>query len=149
MRARDRDEDAGVGKPLYASPEQWEHTGQAVGVKADIFSLGIMWVEMHLAFSTGRERIEVLSEVRRGNLPAAFVNAWPAAAQIARRMLCALPADRADAEQLLLDPIFQQDSSASAAPCNNDAAEELARLKHRVAELTFQNLALRRMLREV
>ena len=53
-----------------------------------------------------------------------------------------------DAEQLLLDPMFQQDLAASTA-CTNIATEELARLRHRVAELTFQNLALRRMLREV
>ena len=30
----DDEEDAGVGKPLYASPEQWESIG-VVGVKAD------------------------------------------------------------------------------------------------------------------
>ena len=142
-----REEDAGVGKPLYAAPEQWEHVG-AVGVKADIFSLGVMWVEMHMQFSTGRERIEILSDVRRGKLPGSFVNAWPAAAKIAGKMLCARPADRVDAEQLLLDPMFQQDLAASTA-CTNIATEELARLRHRVAELTFQNLALRRMLREV
>ena len=156
------DEDGGVGKPLYASPEQWERIG-AVGVKADIFSLGVMWVEMHLRFCTGRERIEVLSAVRQGNLPATFVNKWPAAAKIAEKMLCARPADRASAAQLLDDPFFKGscpkdegmggrcwgEESGVASSCSVEVTREMTRLRQRVAELTFQNFALRRMLHEV
>ena len=114
-----------------------------------IFSLGVMWVEMHLHFRTGRERIEVLSNVRQGHLPTIFESMFPAAARIAKRMLCLRPMDRANAEQLLLDPIFRQNDEGENLARSESAVEEIARLQRRVHELTFQNLALRRMLREV
>ena len=134
--------DDSVGKPLYASPEQWN--SNFVGVKADIFSLGVMWVEMHCYFKTGRERIEVLTRVRQGKLPQTFMHNYPHAAGIARRMLCQVPADRADSEELLLDPIF---TSHTRPP--QSILKEVEQLKSKVSQLTFQNVALRRLLREV
>ncbi len=170
-------EDEQIGKPLYASPEQWGAGGQT-GAKADIFSLGVIWVEMHCHFRTGRERIEVLNAARRGDLPASLDCE---VARLARRMLAVDPEARATAAELLADPAFaaagmggspgsaraaggrkslrcgdeagrllhrpQQGGDAAAAAAAA-AAGEVARLRRRVAELSWQNLALRRLLRE-
>lgn len=57
----------GVGSPLYCSPEQ--RTGRRYTEKVDIFSLGIIYVELLHVFSTQMERYRVLSEARRGRLP--------------------------------------------------------------------------------
>lgn len=66
----------GVGTPTYTSPEVL--AGSAPGrhaaytAMADIFSLGIILVELYQPFSTAMERALVLSSAREGILPASF-----------------------------------------------------------------------------
>lgn len=58
---------AGVGTAIYSAPEQLESS--SYDQSSDIYSFGMLFVEMLLPkFSTGMERVKVLSEVRNGNL---------------------------------------------------------------------------------
>ncbi|XP_041784219.1 eukaryotic translation initiation factor 2-alpha kinase 1-like isoform X1 [Anopheles merus] len=56
----------GFGTPLYAAPEQL--AGQC-DPKSDIYSLGIILLELLVPFSTDMERAETIKQVRRGIFP--------------------------------------------------------------------------------
>uniref|UniRef100_A0A182PWB3 non-specific serine/threonine protein kinase n=1 Tax=Anopheles epiroticus TaxID=199890 RepID=A0A182PWB3_9DIPT len=56
----------GFGTPLYAAPEQL--AGQC-DPKSDIYSLGIILLELLVPFSTDMERAETIKQVRRGVFP--------------------------------------------------------------------------------
>jgi serine/threonine protein kinase len=61
----------GVGTPTYTSPEVLADAvgGGSYTAMADIFSLGIILVELYYPFSTAMERAMVLSGARQGKLP--------------------------------------------------------------------------------
>ena len=100
-----------IGKPLYAAPEQWENPGQpnSTTSKADMFSLGVLLIELFSHFTTGRERIETLSDVREGILTDEFVLQYPKVALLASKMLKKNPNERASAGELLKCILFQQE----------------------------------------
>lgn len=100
-----------IGKPLYAAPEQWENPGQpnSTTSKADVFSLGVVLIELFSHFTTGRERIETLSDVREGILTDEFVLQYPKVASLASKMLKKNPNERASAGELLKCILFQQE----------------------------------------
>jgi serine/threonine protein kinase len=57
-----RSHTSGVGSPLYCSPEQL--SGKSYSERSDIFSLGVIFAEMHFAFQTQAERVITLSKLR-------------------------------------------------------------------------------------
>lgn len=57
---------AGFGTPLYAAPEQL--AGEC-NFKSDIYSLGIILLELLVPFSTDMERASTIKAVRTGHLP--------------------------------------------------------------------------------
>ncbi|EKX53892.1 hypothetical protein GUITHDRAFT_84326 [Guillardia theta CCMP2712] len=60
----------GVGTQVYASPEQLK--GRQCSDKSDIFSLGLLIVEVHHVFRTGMERVMTLSNARQSMFPESF-----------------------------------------------------------------------------
>jgi serine/threonine protein kinase len=56
---------SGVGSPLYCSPEQLG--GRAYSEKSDVFSLGVILVEMHHVFTTKMERAKTLEVYTRAH----------------------------------------------------------------------------------
>lgn len=54
------------GTPLYAAPEQLKGF---CDTKSDMFSLGLVLIELLVPFSTEMERVKVLTKVRSGYLP--------------------------------------------------------------------------------
>ncbi|KAK7200760.1 eukaryotic translation initiation factor 2-alpha kinase [Novymonas esmeraldas] len=80
------------GSPLYCSPEQTR--GDAVYKPSDIFSLGIIAVEMLCTFATLHERIRILTDAHHGILPAELVTEFPEEARLIRPMLAADPQQR-------------------------------------------------------
>ncbi|XP_035787340.1 eukaryotic translation initiation factor 2-alpha kinase 1-like isoform X2 [Anopheles albimanus] len=56
----------GFGTPLYAAPEQLEGKCDP---KSDIYSLGIILLELLVPFSTDMERAETIKQVRHGQYP--------------------------------------------------------------------------------
>ncbi|XP_053685054.1 eukaryotic translation initiation factor 2-alpha kinase 1-like [Sabethes cyaneus] len=58
---------AGFGTPLYAAPEQLEGKCDP---KSDIYSMGIILLELLIAFDTDMERADMIKQARRGVFPA-------------------------------------------------------------------------------
>ena len=58
---------AGLGTASYCAPEQ--ESTQYYGPKADIFSLGLILLELVCSFGTEHERISTFRDCRRGTLP--------------------------------------------------------------------------------
>uniref|UniRef100_A0A5K3FNH3 PRKR-like endoplasmic reticulum kinase n=2 Tax=Mesocestoides corti TaxID=53468 RepID=A0A5K3FNH3_MESCO len=93
-----------VGTDLYMSPEQ--ASSRTYDEKVDIFSLGLIFFELTLPFSTEMERIEALTAARSQNLPTAYTMAFPAEAALCRRMLARSPCERPSANEIKLDRLF-------------------------------------------
>jgi serine/threonine protein kinase len=87
---------SGVGTLLYSAPEVEEGRYQ----KADIFSLGVVLIELFSNFSTGMERVKVLSQVRSGEVPEDWTLDTDHAA-LARMMVDQDPEKRPSAREIL------------------------------------------------
>jgi translation initiation factor 2-alpha kinase 4 len=91
-----------VGTFLYTSPEV--PTGN-YNEKCDVYSLGVLLVEMFSTFTTGMERVEVLSKLK--SQPDAFPHQWvtahPLQAELACQMAASDPANRPSCSQVLGD----------------------------------------------
>lgn len=74
-----------VGTFLYAAPEV--SNSKYYDEKADVYSLGIVLVEIFHSFSTGMERAKIMGELRRGIFPCDWSAQHPIALDLARRML--------------------------------------------------------------
>lgn len=51
--------------------------GQVYDYKVDIYSLGLIFFEMLVPFSTGMERLTVMTRVRDGTFPDGFIESYP------------------------------------------------------------------------
>ncbi|XP_030568124.1 eukaryotic translation initiation factor 2-alpha kinase isoform X2 [Drosophila novamexicana] len=87
-----------VGTHLYMSPEQLR--GQNYDYKVDIYSLGLIFFELHVYFSTEMERIKTLRGLRDGQYPEAFVKQNPEQYELLQRMLSSQPTQRPQTKQL-------------------------------------------------
>jgi eukaryotic translation initiation factor 2-alpha kinase 4 len=74
-----------VGTFLYMAPEV--SNGTYYDEKSDIFSLGMVLVEIFHTFSTGMERAKILGDLRRGVFSSEWKASHPVAHDIAQRML--------------------------------------------------------------
>jgi serine/threonine protein kinase len=61
----------GVGTSSYAAPEQLK--SQIYGSEADIFSLGLILLELFSSFDSEHERAKIFHDCRRGILPNRFI----------------------------------------------------------------------------
>jgi len=84
----------GVGTKIYASPEQWEGDKEKFDFKADIYSLGIVFLLLFYPMSTHMEQLRVINESKQGKLPAEFVKELPEIARIISGMLAFEPCER-------------------------------------------------------
>jgi serine/threonine protein kinase len=103
----------GIGTVTYASPEQLSSLGDAstpgssaagsYTTATDIYSLGVLLVELFVPFATAMERAMVLGRLRGipPVLPPEFVEVWPKQAELAMWMLQPEPAHRPTAAQVL------------------------------------------------
>jgi len=93
---------AGVGTASYAAPEQV--TTRTYGMRADIFSLGLILLEMVCCFTTEHERMQTFNDCRNHrSIPAWIVDDFP---NLAKTILdCTEPssARRPTSEDLLKD----------------------------------------------
>lgn len=87
-----------VGTHLYMSPEQLR--GQHYDYKVDIYSLGLIFFELHVYFSTEMERIKTLRALREGQYPADFVKQYPEQYELLQQMLSTQPSQRPQTKQL-------------------------------------------------
>ncbi|KAI7743479.1 hypothetical protein M8C21_011242 [Ambrosia artemisiifolia] len=90
-----------IGTYFYTAPEI-EQRWPKINEKADMYSLGIVFLELWHPFSTGMERHVVLSDLKKkGELPSDWVAEFPEQAALLRRMMSSSPSDRPSATELL------------------------------------------------
>ncbi|XP_049871174.1 eukaryotic translation initiation factor 2-alpha kinase 1-like [Pectinophora gossypiella] len=87
-----------LGTHLYAAPEQLD--GQC-NPKSDMYSLGIILLEMVEPFSTDMERVKTITDLRKGQIPAHLTANYPKIAHIIGKLVQRRPSRRLDTSQLL------------------------------------------------
>ncbi|XP_013032619.3 eukaryotic translation initiation factor 2-alpha kinase 1 isoform X1 [Anser cygnoides] len=95
---------SGVGTCLYASPEQLQ--GSDYDFKSDMYSLGVILLELFQPFGTEMERAEVLTHLRNGHIPHAFYKKWPVQAKYVKLLTSQLSTERPTAAQLRESELF-------------------------------------------
>ncbi|NXV06422.1 E2AK1 kinase, partial [Cettia cetti] len=95
---------SGVGTCLYASPEQLQ--GSHYDFKSDMYSMGVILLELFQPFGTEMERTEVLTRLRTGQIPHAFYKKWPTQAKYVKLLTSARAAERPTAAQLRDSELF-------------------------------------------
>ncbi|XP_040191400.1 eukaryotic translation initiation factor 2-alpha kinase 3 isoform X1 [Rana temporaria] len=94
-----------VGTKLYMSPEQMY--SQSYSHKVDIFSLGLILFELLYPFSTGMERVRILTDIRDLKFPALFTQSYPQEQNMVLHMLSHNPSERPEAEEIIENPLFE------------------------------------------
>ena len=91
-----------VGTPMYTSPEQ--ESGGHYDQKTDIYSLGLIFYEMLIAFDTHHERYQHFAMIRnKRDLPMTFKRNFEEESEFVLRMTQTLPEDRPTSDQLLVE----------------------------------------------
>ena len=83
---------AEVGTTLYMSPEQISK--QPYDFKVDIFSLGLIFLELCIPFSTQMERIRAILDVKRQVFPPNFISDCPMEYDLVKQMTSVSAAQR-------------------------------------------------------
>lgn len=91
----------GVGTASYASPEQLQ--GRRYGVRSDLFSLGLVLLELCCCFTTTHERADAFQSMRRpdGSAPPHLSKRSPAIARLAELLCRTVPEQRPSAAEML------------------------------------------------
>jgi len=91
---------SGLGTASYAAPEQL--TSHEYSTKVDIYSLGIVFFEMHCLFGSKHERAQAIRRLRDKHLfPGCFEEEYPHQARLIRSMLSREPSQRPSAADLV------------------------------------------------
>ena len=89
----------GIGTLSYCAPEQI--SGEMYNEKVDVFSLGILIIELFTKFDTRMERVKVLADARRGIMPHALQKIYPFHADLAARLVNHNPSIRPSASEVI------------------------------------------------
>ncbi|XP_021267282.1 eukaryotic translation initiation factor 2-alpha kinase 1 isoform X2 [Numida meleagris] len=95
---------SGVGTCLYASPEQLQ--GSDYDFKSDMYSLGVILLELFQPFGTEMERAEVITNLRNGRIPHNFYKKWPVQAKYVKLLTSQVSTERPTAAQLRESELF-------------------------------------------
>ncbi|KAJ7401397.1 eukaryotic translation initiation factor 2 alpha kinase 1 [Pitangus sulphuratus] len=95
---------SGVGTCLYASPEQLQ--GSRYDFKSDMYSMGVILLELFQPFGTEMERTVVLTHLRTGQIPQTFSKQWPTQAKYVKLLTSESSTDRPTAAQLRDSELF-------------------------------------------
>ncbi|KAM9125312.1 eukaryotic translation initiation factor 2-alpha kinase 1 isoform 2-T2 [Pangshura tecta] len=95
---------SGVGTCLYASPEQLQ--GSHYDFKSDMYSVGVILLELFQPFGTEMERSKILTSLRNGHVPSSFSNKWPVQTKYVKLLTSEVSSQRPTAAQLLESELF-------------------------------------------
>ncbi|KAJ8283959.1 hypothetical protein COCON_G00028090 [Conger conger] len=132
----------GVGTFVYASPEQLE--GSHYDSKSDMYSVGMVALELFQPFGTEMERVQRLGELRQGKVPETLSERWPVLAKSICLLTSPDPSLRPSAAQLLQSELF---SSTDMVICGLqrkvlEQEQEIVQLKRQISEMQSSQNAM-------
>lgn len=74
--------------------------------QSDMYSVGVLALELFQPFGTEMERVHTLGNLREGTLPDAFCRRWPILAKFIAQLTSRDPGVRPNASQLLQSELF-------------------------------------------
>lgn len=98
-----------VGTQLYMSPEQFK--SRIYDNKVDIYSLGLIFFELLVPFSTEMERIKILTNVKKMIYPLEFPKKFQYEYKLLENMLCEDPSKRLSITDIKFKPPFKRKDS--------------------------------------
>ncbi|XP_068161185.1 eukaryotic translation initiation factor 2-alpha kinase 1 isoform X2 [Antennarius striatus] len=122
----------GVGTFVYAAPEQLKDSHY--NSKSDMYSIGVVALELFHPFGTEMERVRTLGDLREGKIPESFSHKWPVLAKYVMKLTSKEPGVRPTASELLQSELF----------CCKDKV--ICDLQRRVGELEEEIMQLRRQI---
>ncbi|KAJ0181573.1 hypothetical protein K1T71_002295 [Dendrolimus kikuchii] len=129
-----------LGTHLYAAPEQLD--GQC-NPKSDMYSLGIILLEMVEPFSTDMERVKTITDLRKGQIPAHLTANYPKIAHIIGKLVQRRPSKRLNTSQLLEElKNLKENKDDTIRSLKEELAakeDEIAKLKMMLAKLNFKS----------
>ncbi|XP_076615123.1 eukaryotic translation initiation factor 2-alpha kinase 1 isoform X2 [Chaetodon auriga] len=125
----------GVGTFVYAAPEQLK--GSHYDSKSDMYSIGVLALELFQPFGTEMERVRTLGDLREGKIPDLFCQRWPVLAKYITKLTSKEPSVRPTASQLLQSELF----------CSKDIV--IHGLQRRVEEQEEEIMQLRRQISQL
>lgn len=135
----------GVGTASYAAPEQV--TTRTYGMKADIFSLGLILLELMCCFTTEHERMQTFYDCRhRRDIPTWISEDYPLAGKIILDCTNPSPDKRPSAEELLTLDLLQ--SQKPEEPRTGEGSNHVNGLKLELEHKNEQILAYQHQLEE-
>ncbi|XP_038590872.1 eukaryotic translation initiation factor 2-alpha kinase 1 isoform X2 [Micropterus salmoides] len=94
----------GVGTFVYAAQEQLK--GSHYDSKSDMYSIGVMALELFQPFGTEMERVRTLGDLREGKIPDSFRHRWPLLTEYIVKLTSKEPRVRPTASELLQSELF-------------------------------------------
>jgi serine/threonine protein kinase len=89
-----------IGTKIYASPEQWEGDKEKFDSRADIYSLGVIFLLLFHPMSTMMEQLRVINDSKEGKFPVEFEKNLPNIAAVVKKMMSHDPNERPSIETI-------------------------------------------------
>ncbi|XP_056286686.1 eukaryotic translation initiation factor 2-alpha kinase 1 isoform X2 [Pseudoliparis swirei] len=122
----------GVGTFVYAAPEQLK--GSHYDSKSDMYSVGVLALELFQPFGTEMERVRTLEDLRKGRVSNSFCQRWPVLTKFILNLTNKEPSVRPTASQLLQSELL----------CSKDIV--IHSLQRKVEEQEGEIMQLRRQI---
>ncbi|CAL7948953.1 unnamed protein product [Xylocopa violacea] len=122
-----------LGTHMYAAPEQLQGKCDP---KSDIYSLGIVLLELLVPTKTQMERIKIIDNLKSGQIPTALTATYPKWAYIVSQLVQEDPKKRPSTNELLQD--LNENKDATIARLRNNIVEKddiIKRLQERISIL--------------
>ncbi|XP_060716541.1 eukaryotic translation initiation factor 2-alpha kinase 1 isoform X2 [Tachysurus vachellii] len=125
----------GVGTFVYASPEQLQCSHY--DSKSDMYSVGVIAVELFQPFGTEMERVQTLGGLRKGNFPVDLYKNWPVLSEQINLLTNLDPTLRPSASQLLQSDLFNKKDMVihNLQQRIYEQEEEIIQLRRQISEL--------------